>query len=272
MCVGCEREGKWAHSKHQPRCRRCYRSGCPCGARRRCLTAHPACMRCARTPARPGGAEHPAARSWTGGSSWGVWPWGWRPLRGHQARRRPQRSSRRWCASRRSCCSHRRRPAPAARWRSPHLPLTLQRMDASLRVSCGLLRSGRGAGWAGCRAGREARGSTLHPPPTHAAPSAAVGDLHGDWQKAIDSLRAAKVIRVGEKEEIVWSGGDTVVVQLGDVLDRGDNEIGRRASPLFEVTRAPIRARLAPGTRRQQDSSARHASQGQQGSSSVHAG
>lgn len=54
----------------------------------------------------------------------------------------------------------------------------------------------------------------------------AIGDLHGDWRKAIESLSAANVIRVREEdEEIVWSGGDTVVVQLGDVMDRGDHEI-----------------------------------------------
>ena len=26
--------------------------------------------------------------------------------------------------------------------------------------------------------------------------------------------------------QVRWAGGDTVVVQLGDVLDRGDSEIG----------------------------------------------
>ena len=53
----------------------------------------------------------------------------------------------------------------------------------------------------------------------------AVGDLHGDWAKAVGSLRAANVIRI-DGDDIFWTGGDTVVVQLGDVLDRGDHEIG----------------------------------------------
>lgn len=54
----------------------------------------------------------------------------------------------------------------------------------------------------------------------------AVGDLHGDWKKAIESFAIAKCIRLLSDGEIEWIGGDTVVVQLGDVLDRGDNEIG----------------------------------------------
>lgn len=53
----------------------------------------------------------------------------------------------------------------------------------------------------------------------------AIGDLHGDWQKAIDSLRTADVISITPEDEVVWTGGDTVLVQLGDVLDRGDHEI-----------------------------------------------
>ncbi len=61
-------------------------------------------------------------------------------------------------------------------------------------------------------------------PHCYCAPHA-VGDLHGDWQKAIDAFRMAGVIRVTD-DEVMWSGGDTVVVQLGDVLDRGDYEIG----------------------------------------------
>lgn len=53
----------------------------------------------------------------------------------------------------------------------------------------------------------------------------AVGDLHGDMGKAKRSLQIARVAE--EKEgRMIWTGGDTVVVQLGDVLDRGDTEIG----------------------------------------------
>lgn len=53
----------------------------------------------------------------------------------------------------------------------------------------------------------------------------AIGDLHGDWRKTVDSFRTAGVINVTEESEIVWTGGDAIVVQLGDVMDRGDHEI-----------------------------------------------
>ncbi len=38
--------------------------------------------------------------------------------------------------------------------------------------------------------------------------------------------------------QVRWAGGDTVVVQLGDVLDRGDSEIGQLYSePIIAVLR-----------------------------------
>ncbi len=48
----------------------------------------------------------------------------------------------------------------------------------------------------------------------------ALGDVHGDIDAARDALVAAKVVdRQGK-----WIGGSTVVVQTGDILDRGDTE------------------------------------------------
>jgi hypothetical protein len=54
----------------------------------------------------------------------------------------------------------------------------------------------------------------------------AIGDLHGDMQKTKKVLQLARVAAEKADGKLVWTGGDTVVVQLGDVLDRGDCEIG----------------------------------------------
>jgi Calcineurin-like phosphoesterase len=48
----------------------------------------------------------------------------------------------------------------------------------------------------------------------------AIGDLHGDVGALADALRAANAV----DERGHWSGGSLVVVQTGDVLDRGDGE------------------------------------------------
>lgn len=48
----------------------------------------------------------------------------------------------------------------------------------------------------------------------------AIGDLHGDLGAARAALRAARAIDERDR----WIGGDLVVVQTGDVLDRGDDE------------------------------------------------
>ncbi len=48
----------------------------------------------------------------------------------------------------------------------------------------------------------------------------AIGDLHGD----LDAARRALALAGAIDDEGHWSGGELVVVQLGDVLDRGDDE------------------------------------------------
>ena len=54
----------------------------------------------------------------------------------------------------------------------------------------------------------------------------AVGDIHGDIQKTFLALALAGVLREGIGKESIWCGGNSTVVQLGDVLDRGSREIG----------------------------------------------
>jgi hypothetical protein len=48
----------------------------------------------------------------------------------------------------------------------------------------------------------------------------AIGDVHGDLDAALAALRLAGVVDAAGR----WSGGDAVVVQVGDQLDRGDQE------------------------------------------------
>lgn len=43
-----------------------------------------------------------------------------------------------------------------------------------------------------------------------------IGDIHGDWEQTLNSLRVANLIDVNNN----WSGGNTVVVQVGDQIDR----------------------------------------------------
>ena len=67
----------------------------------------------------------------------------------------------------------------------------------------------------------------------------AIGDIHGDLAAARAALRAAGAIDSDDR----WSGGDLVVVQLGDVLDRGGDE--SRILELFD--RLEHEARAAGG-------------------------
>ncbi|EKX43517.1 hypothetical protein GUITHDRAFT_95409 [Guillardia theta CCMP2712] len=50
----------------------------------------------------------------------------------------------------------------------------------------------------------------------------AVGDLHGDIHATRQALRLAGVLHMKRDE---WIGGDTFLVQVGDQVDRGDDEI-----------------------------------------------
>lgn len=49
----------------------------------------------------------------------------------------------------------------------------------------------------------------------------AIGDVHGDLRKAKQAFRLAHLI----DDEDRWIGGETVVVQVGDLLDRGPAEV-----------------------------------------------
>ncbi|EFJ12512.1 hypothetical protein SELMODRAFT_123773 [Selaginella moellendorffii] len=64
------------------------------------------------------------------------------------------------------------------------------------------------------------------PPTMISAPErriVAVGDLHGDLRQTKRALRVAGVLSDDEQDN--WTGGTTVLVQVGDILDRGPDEI-----------------------------------------------
>lgn len=49
-----------------------------------------------------------------------------------------------------------------------------------------------------------------------------IGDVHGDYAALVEFLTIAQVM---DPSSLQWIGGDTVCVQLGDILDRGHNEL-----------------------------------------------
>ena len=57
---------------------------------------------------------------------------------------------------------------------------------------------------------------------------AAIGDLHGDATATRKALRLARVLHPSRD---IWTGGQTVVVQVGDQLDRGDDELEVSLAP-----------------------------------------
>ncbi|CAM6007872.1 unnamed protein product [Sphagnum balticum] len=64
------------------------------------------------------------------------------------------------------------------------------------------------------------------PPTVVSAPNrriVAIGDLHGDLERTLWALQLAGVLSNDGRHR--WTGGTTVLVQVGDVLDRGDDEI-----------------------------------------------
>lgn len=68
------------------------------------------------------------------------------------------------------------------------------------------------------KAAKIADAPTRYPAPKRLV---AFGDVHGDLQAMKDTLRIAKITDASGQ----WIAGDAVVVQTGDLLDRGDDEI-----------------------------------------------
>jgi hypothetical protein len=99
----------------------------------------------------------------------------------------------------------------------PPPPITTTAGSASKPTPAG---SGSGSGSGSATASV----CTLADLPLHLVPPGrvvAIGDIHGDLAAARGALRAAHAIDANDK----WVGGNLYVVQTGDVLDRGDDEL-----------------------------------------------
>jgi hypothetical protein len=48
----------------------------------------------------------------------------------------------------------------------------------------------------------------------------AIGDVHGDYNATIESLRLTNIIDIHLK----WTGGNSILIQIGDILDRGGRD------------------------------------------------
>jgi len=94
-----------------------------------------------------------------------------------------------------------------------------------------LLGSGATSPVSQARAALRESGSTLPMgPPLYIETSSrvvAIGDLHGDMEQGIRALRLAGAVSpdATKPEDCHWVAGDMHLVQLGDILDRGDDEI-----------------------------------------------
>lgn len=55
-------------------------------------------------------------------------------------------------------------------------------------------------------------------------PLFAVGDIHGNLPTIIKNMTAAGLISFDENHEIKWTGGNAILVQTGDRIDRGDQD------------------------------------------------
>ena len=62
-----------------------------------------------------------------------------------------------------------------------------------------------------------------------------IGDLHGDWDATIGTLRNAGVLRENKHGKFVWTGGNTFVIQVGDQVDRKSRDISDNTDEASEL-------------------------------------
>jgi hypothetical protein len=105
------------------------------------------------------------------------------------------------------------------RWRKAGPPSGLGlALVLGLLCSCRAVAPGRTAPPAGEAAPLSGQPPTRYPAVPHIV---AIGDLHGDLAATRAVLRLAHAVDAKD----AWAGGSLVVVQTGDVLDRGDDEL-----------------------------------------------
>jgi hypothetical protein len=96
--------------------------------------------------------------------------------------------------------------------------------------------AGSGSSGVATDGGQKVAGCNLAPMPAKLPLSpkrlVAIGDLHGDLGGTRSALKAAGAIDGNDQ----WIGGDLVIVQTGDILDRGDDE--SKIYALFEKLEA----------------------------------
>ncbi|KAI3917356.1 hypothetical protein MKW98_027275 [Papaver atlanticum] len=106
----------------------------------------------------------------------------------------------------------------------PQQPVSQLQRNQQLTAETSLQNTSKGGGIRG--GGLKPIVVTGNPPTFVSAPGRriiAVGDLHGDMSQTRSALEMAGVLSSDGRN--TWTGGETVLVQLGDILDRGEDEI-----------------------------------------------
>ena len=108
---------------------------------------------------------------------------------------------------------------------------------AAMGAACASMHAGRGTIFVAGEAARvTAPAPSRLPPASHLF---AIGDVHGDLSAARAALRLTGTVDVRDR----WIGGEAVVVQTADQLDRGDDD--RAVLDLFD--RLAVEAAAAGG-------------------------
>jgi hypothetical protein len=66
----------------------------------------------------------------------------------------------------------------------------------------------------------------------------AIGDIHGDWELTLKCLKLAKVLNKDctNENNAKWIGGNTVVIQIGDQIDRCRPMAGQKCEDKYKET------------------------------------